>query len=110
MPVPNGWPNSPEPRRNCEGKIISREDAIAFLVKTFGSYRKGEWICPYCWSKHETAPVQDMIPCGDFPETIFCPHCDFSVDLKEITNACCQRKTENCDGDSEARAGQVVQA
>ena len=36
--------------------------------------------CPRCWLGYET--LQPLSQLGDYPEELFCPHCDLELVLK----------------------------
>ncbi len=40
-------------------------------------------VCPVCSDGDVTQP---MAPFGDFPESLFCPHCDLSISLSTPWN------------------------
>ncbi len=39
-------------------------------------------LCPVC-SAEEYEPDQPMMPYGDYPETLFCPHCNLTITFSQ---------------------------
>ena len=39
-------------------------------------------LCPVC-SAEEYEPDQPMVSYGDYPETLFCPHCDLTITFSQ---------------------------
>ncbi len=54
-----------------EAERMSTEDLI------IDSFAK-QLVCPVCTDKEVTQP---MTQCGDFPDNLFCPHCDLGIEL-----------------------------
>ena len=47
------------------------------IIKAF-SVQDVKLLCPVC-SAEEYEPGQPMCAYGDYPETLFCPHCDLTI-------------------------------
>ncbi len=70
--------------RDWKNTVLTEEYAANFLM--MARIPCDKWVCPSCFDPRESrlCESQKMIPYGDAPETIFCPHCDFDIALKVI--------------------------
>jgi len=64
------WPVIPK------GNKMSTEDLI---IDAFAK----QLVCPVCTDKDITQP---MAQCGDYPDNLFCPHCDLGIELSHPFN------------------------
>lgn len=45
------------------------------IIKAF-SIQAAKLLCPVCSADE---PIQPMMAFGDYPDTLFCPHCDLTI-------------------------------
>ena len=51
------------------------------IIEAF-SIQGDKLLCPVC-SAEESGPDQPMCAYGDYPETLFCPHCDLTITFSQ---------------------------
>ena len=73
-----------ESYRDWLGIVLTEKHASRFLL--MAKIPTDKWICPSCFDPRteRLCDAQDMIPYVDFPDTIFCPHCDFDIGLATL--------------------------
>ncbi len=57
------------------------------IIKAF-SIQADKLLCPVC-SAEDWEPEQPMCAVGDYPETLFCPHCDLTITFSR-PDCCCK--------------------